>query len=466
MFRGKSQSFVRGPGRKTQRAKILKRLALIQDSEDGVDELILPVDMTVGFVMGATIQDKLSEMRSRVLGYVPQEASEGVSGGTEAETDPEVQSYVETARAAAKAWLDDVYLEMDELGTEELKRLRTLNQQALRATQENLLHHMVISGVLRDRVEEIRRDAAEKTDVVRGPAALFMNRLLAAGVQRDDFRFMSKERLAAIVAVVKGKDAKTARELVEDVPFPCATETEKQGRPTVLSGETRDDIVTKNTADETKDNGMLVAQDDAIVVEVDDVAPADFVGADAAGLSALAPDDANGKTDFAATVLANGGVAAALEVVNSLVPRGTDERLNLPAEAFRITRHRAETPVDFEALTWPLPPMNAASYWDLVEGDPEREALAKKVPTDFASAFELFRRYGQPRGLQFNRAVLLTWLGILVYGQPGVTIDEEDLLLFHGVVSPLGEGLNEVIQVVCTLPSAKAEHMLFNMKRR
>ena len=418
-------------GRRRKSTDIIQQMTLAESPLSAVSNAFVSLDGPLGLVPVRGAADKLSA----ILKMLQQEAEKkAASAILRRDAQPNVsEPHLEPpAELAAKMW--DIGQICPQEDIFEIEAVLLANEQVVNALTLHLGEHLLITQVLQNRAQILRSEAADSLRTANAKGAKFVNRLIAAGVASDHFHNISAARLAKVVAFLQGQneDLVSTSEPV-DGNSSDVLDVNNGGNQVPIALEELSSMVPIHLAHEAE--FRLQTEPDLRP------SPQDIVPLPQATAEGVAP----------AVTAIPGRELTVLE------------RLNLNAYNYKIVRRKPQNDEDRDALKMVIPPTRFRSYWDLVEGDPDREAIAREAKMDFRKAYKLFVHWAKVHGQQLTYYDSRLWFIMLYLGQPDVNFPLEEEKEFHGMLMPVADGSGDVIQLICTLPDATARFEMFTI---
>lgn len=376
---------------------------------------------------------------------------------------------VDEALVALRPWADQ---EIPENVVSSAEQQFYANDRVISALLAHLVEHVVIGEELRSIAASARRRAADELDRVPPVMVDFVNRLMASGVVIDDVRKMSRQRLAAVVAAIKGVEEASVMPDVEPVPMGGSAIPDKAvsafGDETVFFRNDSDEVVSGNLEGDDQVPGSLSGEMDdkpeldsglpavtvvpepveAALQDVDGVALEDG-SEQGSGIVGMGDLDASHRSDDTLMEPVSEPVdELALEAPVAPRPKGRWDDIDLTPLGYRIEEAVASSDADREALRIRLPDVSSLREMALPKSPEVMMADGVEGQKDRIIYDKFVRRYTDRTGermSEMERRIIALLLVDLPTGGVGRMIGANGW--YHGIVLPGPEGSTRVRRV-------------------
>ena len=211
---------VKGKGRPSNSRIILDRLVLAHNPEQAAPNVFKGYGAGVDLVEEMGLEAKISRISAAVASRL-ENARDSALRLLDSEDGPEGRLSGPNARLGAlRPWSSDDYPENVVFWAE---AEFFANDRIVSGLIAHLVEHIAIGEELRQIALVARRRAED--ELAQMPVAMteFANRLVACGISREEVRFMSRARMEAVIAAIRGVDAGTPGLVPETLPLDADT---------------------------------------------------------------------------------------------------------------------------------------------------------------------------------------------------------------------------------------------------
>lgn len=216
------------------------------------------------------------------------------------------------------------------------------NDRVVATLTAHLVEHLAIGEELRSIALAARRRAQD--ELAEMPVAMveFANRLMACGVSREEVRFMSKQRLNAVIAAIRGMDASTPGLVPDRLPMEASQGPGHDGDGAVF---------------ESSEQGVPDGLEHGGAHDSDGVSRGGPQGVETAsdGDSDVPAETGSRPVDGEVPVAGSGGDDGMVDTTVPARPKGRWEDLDLEALGYVIEDATASTDADMAALQMRMP---------------------------------------------------------------------------------------------------------------
>lgn len=200
----------RGRPRKTQ--EIIGSMVMVHAPEVAGEALFASSDKFADPIEELGIEAKLDRISQVISGSARKVGAQAKLAGDELAAGERDLPGLTGVRATSRPWLEkkppvNVF--------SDAKRAIHANGRVIDTLIRHLVEHVAIEQELREIATDARHRAADELRDIPLAMVDFVNRLMASGVVATDVRFMPRDRLAHVVAAIKGVNVDVA---LEDVP--------------------------------------------------------------------------------------------------------------------------------------------------------------------------------------------------------------------------------------------------------
>jgi len=444
----KGQS-VKGKGRPSSSTVMVERLVAAHNPELAGPNVFNGYGSRVDLVEETGLDAKLSRISAMIASRLENAAKSG-SKLRDSETGPE------GSLGAHRPWSSDDCPENVVFWAE---AEFFANDRVVSGLTAHLVEHIAIGEELRQIALSARRRAQEELASLPMYMVEFANRLIACGVSRNDVHHMSKDRLNAVIAAIRGMDASTPGLVPDRLPLESSGSGHEGDRHIDAPG---DDGLFGRSDNGGPDVGIPQGRGDS---EEASGTAADRVpeGLDAQAPNGMGPlaetgdegDAETGPRSLDGEVLADSeeGIDDVSDVPDAAPvparPKNRWDDLDLTPLGYRIEEVTASTDADLAALRMKLPTVGSFRELALAKSPEVMMAEGIEEQRDRVILSRFFSRYCSRVHVRMSEAEQRLWGLLLV----DVTKGPSDRQISangwcHGLVLPGPEGTTKVRRIV------------------
>lgn len=445
-----------GPGRRLKSQQIIGNMVVAHDPESVGEIVFADVDRDVELIEDVGLPTKLARI-SELVGLRLGISQSDVESASDSE-DPAKGSL-----ASLRPWADGE-LPINVIIAAE--RHAHSNDRIVAALVSHLIQHVAIGEELRSLAASARRRAADELADVPNGMVVFIQELMAAGVVTKDVRDLSRTRMAAVVAALKGRDV---AEVIDDVPvvIPRARSSSIPDGDIALPGVEDDRVLEGSStpvevpsAPNSEISGEVPDSNSAITGEAPDkvglegigdaVMPAEIAASDPS------PEPANDPVQPVGPI----EPPVPLPVVQPPVPQGRWDVLDMTGLGYVIEEKMAESDDELRAIRYALPEVSTLSELAAPGSAEVNIALGVENQMDRDLAATFFTRWCRRTSVQMTEEQKRIWTLLLVempLRDRGRRIGEDGW--FDGLLMPGPKGTARVRRIVAIDRSEEALRM-------
>lgn len=441
----------RGKGRPSNSTIILERLVAAHNPDLAGPNVFKGYGEGIDLVEETGLEAKISRI-SAIVSDRLENARDSALKLLDSETDPEGRISGPNARLGSlRPWSSDDYPENVVFWAE---AEFFANDRIVSGLTAHLVEHIAIGEELRQIALVARRRAQDELATMPAGMVDFANRLTACGISRDEVRYMSRARMEAVIAAIRGVDASTPGLVPERLPLDA---TDVYGTGPIEGAEARiDDVPDAAGADSGAFSPLPGKSDPDVVGDAVETGPRDDGSQDSerrddtpaeTGSTGLGREDSlSGEDDG----MDDRGTTS--EPVAEVVPDGPPMTRWGPLDLSRIgySAHEvvASSDEDMRALKMPLPEVDtfvklaAKGTAEFMHADGAQENHDRKLVEKF------FPMWIRRTGTRLTDAEQRVW-ALLLIELRGVGLGRNMGAngWFDGLVVPKGDGSARVIRI-------------------
>lgn len=199
----------KGKGRPSNSTIILDRLVVAHNPEEAAPNVFKGYGSKVDLIEEVGLEAKISRISAVIAARLENARDSGLAL-LDSERGPEGRL------GARRPWPSEDYPENVVFWAE--AEFFT-NDRIVSALTAHLIEHIAIGEELRQIALVARRRAIDELDQMPQGMVEFANRLTACGITRDEVRFMSRSRMEAVIAAIRGVDPGTPGLVPERLPL-------------------------------------------------------------------------------------------------------------------------------------------------------------------------------------------------------------------------------------------------------